>query len=504
MPTTNKGGKDLTKQQSIQQHDDVEINSILTKRFNKGIIEEIDDETIRDLLTNPQSSQKTLENLAFYYYISNGNIFQQFDLTRVLPRLNYSIGVIELNKKIDKTKIKINKLLRKVNHKELTRDTISQTITAGTICGIWLGDGLDLYPMIFNDLEYFFPAKRVNGKWVIWCDLEYFDNINELERDNLLMSLSPYITKQDYDNFKEDNNGYRYVELPVERGFVIKTHTLYRNQNLGIPWVSTSLYDLSHKKTLKDLEKAVSNKIVNAIGVLTIGNQEKPNNTIKPEIKKKIYSRTKEALESNEEKGVSLISLPEFVDLEFGKFDSSPLDPKKFESINSDLTNATGVSKGLTNGEGSYSTAKINLDIIYDKIAEILENIESEIYNKAINLLLSTNEKDNYYIEYEKGIPLSTKEKLDTYMKLVSMGYSISPVINMLGGDAKEFVDQSIREINDWNIRANILPPMTSYTMSDNTEDSVYGRPTNEGSQNENTVKSNDNNSNGVPKPSDG
>ena len=493
MPT-NKGAKDLTKKQSEQLHDEFEPNSINLTRFNRGIIDELTPEQIRELLVNPSSktNQKLLENIAMYYYISNGDVFQQFDLTRVLSRLNYTVEVLNISSKMDKVVAKTNKFMRTINHKELTRDTISQLISTGTICGIWLGDKDNLYPMIFNDLEHFFPAKRVKGKWVVWCDLAYFDTLSELTREDMLESLDPYISQSDYDNYLEDKEGYRYIELPVERGFAIRTHTLRRNQKLGFPWVTTTLYDISHKKTLKDLEKSVANKIVNAIGIMTIGNKEKPNSSIKPEIKKKIYSKAKEALEKNEDDGISLISLPEYTSLEFGKFDSEPLDPKKFESINSDTANATGVARGLTNGEGSYSTSKINLDIIYNKIAELLEMIEVEIYNRAINLL-DDKEKDNYYIEYEKGTPLTTDQQLKSFEKLVTLGYSISPLLAMLGLDSKEYVDRSIREIDAWKIREKIVPPLSTYTSTDKDGDGKAGSPVNTNPTSENTTASTDN-----------
>lgn len=298
--------KDLTKQQSIDLHDEPNIDSFNLKRFNRGIIDEMSPEEIRELLINPQRNQKDLENLSFYYYLSNGNIFQQFDLTRVLPQLNYAIETLKVSSKADKNTITINKLMRCIDHKTLTRDIISQLITAGTVCGIWLGTGNDLYPFIFDNLEYFFPAKRRQGKWVVWCDLGYFDTLDESTREEMLECLTPYISKEDYDNYLENRLGYRYVEIPVERGFVLRTHTLFRNQNFGFPWVTTSLYDIAHKKTLKDLEKAVSNKIVNAIAVMTIGNKDKPNSTINKEVKKKVYSKAKEGLEANEKEGVNV------------------------------------------------------------------------------------------------------------------------------------------------------------------------------------------------------
>lgn len=138
----------------------------------------------------------------------------------------------------------------------------------------------------------------------------------------------------------------------------------------------------------------------------------------------------------------------------------------------------------------------MNLDVLYTKISELLEIIEIEVYNRAINLLLSKGDKDMYFIEYFKGTPLSTKEMLDVYMKLFTSGHSITPILDILGRDAKQFVEQGKREIEEWNIR-DICPPATSYTMS---ESDTNGRPGEAQPTNEATVASNDNSANMNPR----
>ena len=116
-----------------------------------------------------------------YQYITEGDIFQLFDLIRVLPNLNYKIETLKPNMRKDNHIIEIRKVLKDINHKELTRDLLSQLVTSGTVVGLWVGrenqKSKDTpYLIIFDDLEYFFPARRINGKWTEWCDLSYFDS----------------------------------------------------------------------------------------------------------------------------------------------------------------------------------------------------------------------------------------------------------------------------------------------------------------------------------------
>lgn len=480
-----------------------EINALFshfqTRLFNKGIIDDITIEDAQKYLSNPEQYKSTLEKIAMYYYISNGDIFQLFDLTKILPTLNYQIKTLKHDSKTEKNIFLCKQSLKKVSHKELTRDLISQLITSGTLTGLWIGDKKDdLYLMVFDNLEYFFPAYRKNGKWAIWCDLSYFDTLSDISRDIQFENLSPYITKDDYENYKKDRENYKYVELPLERSICLRTHTLKRNQRFGIPWVTQGLYDILHKKTLRDLEKSVSNKIINAIAVMTIGNEQNPNLKMNSKIKKKVYGNARTALEKNENSdGITMIGIPEWAKIEFPDMKSNALESNKFDSINNDITNTLGYSRVLTNGTGgNFASAKLNLDIIFRRISEILEGLETEVYGKLFSLILPKSVADNYYIEYDKSSPLTNKEKADIYYKLHSLGYTVKPLIEMIEDDYEEFIEQTLDEIENKKLRERVIPPMSSYTTSGKDG----GRPTNDNPDNDNTVQSKDTDSGNTPR----
>jgi hypothetical protein len=481
------------------------VEGFVSKLFSNGIINEVEAEKLKEYFSNPDQYQKELEQISEYYYISNGEIFQLFDAARVLPTLNYKIDAFDKSKSFEKYSSLINKVLYKIRHKTLTRDILSQTVHTGTLCGIWLGDKNNPYFYIFDDLDYVFPSHRVNGQWVVAVDMAWFEGMTEYQRKVQLKNLSPYITQRDYNNYLKDREKYKYKYLPQERTAVIRTHTLKRNQNRGIGWATQGLYDILHKKKLRDLEKAVANKIINAVAILKIGsdknNGEYSNLKLPKAVKKKVHSGVKAALEKNSKDGITVVAIPDFADLEFPDINSGDsLDPKKFESINNDIMAGLTLSPALLNGTGgNYASAKINIDFFYKKIAVLLEEIETEVYGKLFNIILPTNQKDNFFMVYDKEPPLTNKEKIDILMKLHTQeGFSLKAVIDSLNGvEFSEYIEQSIYEQNILKLPQKIQPYASAYTGGKNNDDA--GRPSIENPTNENTQRSKENDGNSQP-----
>lgn len=488
--------------------------TFLTDMFQRGIIKDVDEKTLQKYMANPEQFKDQLQKYAFYQYISNGDIFQLFDLVRILPNLNYKIKTLKVSKSNEKHTLECRMAMKEINHKELTRDSISQTVSTGTLCGVWVGRENPKskeypYPIIFDNLEYFFPGRRKNGKWTVWCDLAYFDSaINEDSKKNLIENLSPYVTYEDYQNYKNLGEDFRFIEFPVERSICIRTHTLRRNQRFGIPWNTQSIMDIKHKEKLRNLEKVASNKVMNAVAVLTLGlddvskDNDRTYKKLGEKLTKSTFESVKKGLMSNEDGEASVVGLPEWAKLEYPSQKSDVLNPDKMDSINSDIRNSTGISSTLTNGEkGNYASAKLNLDIIFDRIAELLESIENEMYNKLIKIILPQTVSNYYYMEYEKSQPLSNKERADLLKGLHDKGYSLRYLIDLLGIDFDEFIDNSKYEIQDMKLRKIIVPPLNTNNISAN-DDNVGGRDTDTTDENDNTVKSKEQGGNKNPKPS--
>lgn len=478
-----------------------------TEAFNQGVTRDVSEETLQKWMANPEANKENLQKYAMYQYISNGDIFQLFDLIRVLPNLNYKIKTLKINKSNEKHTLECRRVMKDVNHKELTRDTLSQLIASGTLVGLWVGkenpkDRISPNLLIFDDLEYFFPARRVNGKWTVWGDLSYFDKAIDIEEKvALIENLSPYITVDDYLRYKEKGEKYRYVEFPQSRSVCLRTHTLKRNQRFGIPWNTQSMFDIKHKDKLRNLEKVASNKVMNAVAVLTLGMEDDKDRSyvsLGTKLTKDVFSSVKTGLMSNKDGEASVVGLPEWAKLEYPSQKTDVLNPDKIESVNSDIKNSTGISSVLTNGQGgNYASAKVNLDTIFSRIGELLEMIESEVYNKLIKIILPSTVNEDYYLEYEKSSPLTNKEKSDILFKLHSLGYSARPLVEMIGIDFNEFIENSKYEIDTLKLRETIMPPLSSYTA---TGEDVGANS--KDVENESSVQTKETNGNDNPKPS--
>lgn len=472
----------------------------ISKIFNNGIIQDVKVEDIQKWLASPDRYYKKISNLMNYYYISNGDIFQLYDLAILLPSLNHKIECFnKANKNYEKHMQICRKALKSVGHRQLTRDLISQVISTGTVVAMWINEKKSPYLYIFEDLDMCYPSYKLNGKWVAVFDMREFNKLKDIEKRQYYKNLYPYITEEMYINYSKNmmNDEYRYIELPIDRTGVLRTRTLTNKQRLGIPWGTQGLFDMQHKKRLKDLEIAICNKIINAITILTIGSKDDKDTrsmSLNKGLKQKITARVKQALEQNDGKGISVISLPEFADIKFPEMkNSEALDSKKYDAVNDDISSANGLSKALTNGNGgNFANSKINLDILYKRLGLLLENIEVEIYDKLLQLILPSSVKDDYSFVYEKEMPLTNKEKLDVLMKLHNMeGFALKPVIDNLNGiDFDTYIEESIYEQEEMNLPDRIKPYSSLYTNSASATADLADsntKPTNDNSDNENT-----------------
>lgn len=397
-------------------------------------------------------------------------------------------------------------LERELKHKNLTRDLIVQLAHEGTLLGTWLKNGNKNYFYVFDNLQYIYPYGRSKGEMVGVIDLEWLDDKSEDEKDAIFNNLSPLITKRKYLRYKNEtsNKNNKYIFLPPDKSLVARIHTLSRNQRLGVPFGTQAIFDIQHKQKLKDLEKAIANKIIKAIAVLKFKGKDDNDIKVKKGEKQKVYKGVRKALEknSNDKDGITCIAIPDFASFDFPEMKNGDkaLDPKKYESIDGDITNATTVSNVLTNGtKGNYASANLNLNVLYSKIAILLEQIE-EIYNQLIILLLGERGK-NYTFEYIKEPPLSREKKLDVLKNLQTQGYATKYLLDMIGVNSDEYYSESIYEIEELKLRDKIVPPMSSYTMSgkDNNE---TGRPEEDDTTQDSTIQDKTNDGNSNPKPS--
>ncbi len=463
-----------------QQFMNTFIDGFTAQMWQEGILKDIKPEDLKEYFNNPDENQKILANINEYFYLSSGEVHMMYELLESLPTLNYKV---DSHDKIDKPKnhnkyiSQINKHMHKVKHRLLTRDVLKQTGSSGILIGIWLGNKNKLFPYIFDDMEYIFAPYRRGFDWVVQFDLEYIDQFEDFYKQAIFDNLYPYVTREQYDKYKKSRSKEdKYIELPTDRTFVINTHKLKRNQSIGGAWANPSLFDVLHKRKMKNVEQSIANRIINAIAVLTIGSDKLEgkyaNMNLGKGVKQKVHGGVKKALQENSKGGVPVVAIPEYASLDFPDVKTDGLDGGKYDNLNSDIQTSLGLGGAISNGDGgNHASSKINLDVFYKRIGVLLEQVEVEVYQKMINLLLPNNQEDNYYIEYDKTQPLSMKEKIDALTKLNDKGWSIKAVIDNIDGiHWDSYLEQTLHETEQLKLQERIKPYKSSHTTSGDEE----------------------------------
>lgn len=474
----------------------------------KNSIKFVSNQTLQRWFSNPDKYMQEISDLLTYYYIIDGDISQLYDLIFSLPELTYSIKCYEKTDSYKEDILKIKKMLNKINHKLLTRSMLTQLAHDGTLLGTWLGTKKDPYFYVFDNLKYVFPYGNYHGKMIGVYDLSYLDVLTDAQRKALYENLYPFVTEIKYNKWKnetdiEKKKVLQYLVLPPDISLVARNRLLNANQRLGLPLGTQAIFSLRHKQKLKDLEASVADKIIRAIAVLKMDDKNSFGDKIKEGTRKKLFNKVKSTLERSIEtqSGITCIGIPSWANFEPAQIQGGDkvLNPDKYETVDNDITVSTGVSSVLSNGtNGNYSSAELNLRIIYKKIGSMLEQIE-EIYNQLIKIILG-KKGNNYIFEYNKDMPLTKNQKLDAVSKLVDKGYSLKTMTDLLGIDFEDYISQSLYEIEELKLRDKIIPPMSTYTMS--KSDNNDGSPTVDEATNENTIQSQGSNSNNNPKPS--
>ena len=60
-----------------------------TRMFRQGMTKDLDSKVVEKYLKNPQKNKKQLNQLSKWFYVSNGDVFQLYDLARVLSKHSF-------------------------------------------------------------------------------------------------------------------------------------------------------------------------------------------------------------------------------------------------------------------------------------------------------------------------------------------------------------------------------------------------------------------------------
>lgn len=465
---------------------------------------------IKDLLVwlrNPPKYKKQLIQLSKYYYNKDGVVTDCYDLFNVLPILNYSILWENMQmKKFAQNKKAIDTFLRNIKIERLIRDTIFTVIQEGTC--VWYNRKNKYIQFLNNDeikIEY-----MIDGKWQVLYDLQVFDLYKLKDGLEMQINAAPEeVTVARYNAYKKDSS-QRYIPLDITKTQVFKLRGS-RLEPYGIPYCIPALSSIIHKDLLEKTEKALADRITSQIVIQKLGNflssDGKTSLPLPKEAVSQYHDNLKQLLQkkydnsSTDNASIAPLTIPSFITIEELEVNMTTFPKEVWERIDNDIYKKLGYSQSLNFGGGngqSFGSSTINVEKIYSIVFYLIKDMEDGLDEYMTHIVPSGN--------FNPRIKFSRATILDK-----DTGFKQAESLYLKGrGSLKHFVESAGYDFEHWLaqvkyenevLKLDDLPVhQTSFTQSG---DSNTGRPSANNPTNDNTAKSQGNNSNANPSPSD-
>jgi hypothetical protein len=274
---------------------------------------------------------------------------------------------------------------------------------------------------------------------------------------------------------------------------VVKNKSRQR-ERYGRPVGIAAFEDLLHKDLLKLAERAVVDKVIQTLLVVRLGEGGTDGYVPSTEQAGKVYNSIKAVLnEETKDSQNKLVGIPYWATIEALKVDLGIFENNKYEQIDQDILVSLGVSGILNAGQGNnYSSGKINENIFYSKVFDILEQIADEVFNVQFNQIVP-NSDINFKKTFTRTVTVDNDTKLQVLQTLLDKGGSIKSVLDEVGVNFDDYIKQIKYEAEEVKTHDLLIPYQSTYTMSDGSD---TGRPTGD-----NPVDNEE--SNNYPRPSE-
>ena len=485
-------------------------------------------EQLTDLIKNPMVNNKALRDLSLILYGTNGVFTNTVDYMVAMPTLDKVIVTHGRNKeKKKKNKELMESTLRKIKDKEFIRDALWKGIVEGIafyyfettsrpqsnkkfMTDYEVDSIIEINELGINASLISLPADytKIVGKrnmdYIIAFNLDYFTLSDGESVENKLKKYP----KEIRDAYKaKQHNGSKngnWVVLNPNRTIVHKIRSK-SEEPFGRPLVLAAINDILYGDYFTKTKRGVLNNINSRVLYQTFPEgKEKGTSALTKTQQQKQHDTVKRAIMTQGNKsGTSFFSVAAGTKIDAIQAADTDIFDDKYESnLNDKIALDMGIAASLLNGSGSgtYSAQTNNLELVTSQVLMWVEQIQSEL-NKCISANIIKDTKNWVECRY---LPIThvNKGAMVGYAKelyLQGKG-SLSLWASACGISPDVFFALLDQELED-NVE-NIYPVhATSYTLSSNS-DNKSGRPTTD-TPTDNTVRSNNNNGNSLPSPSD-
>lgn len=484
-------------------------------------------EMIQNMVEHPMTYNEQLRRFSLKLYSSNGLLTQCIDYCTAMPTLDYVI----IPQGSSPTKRKKNKelmvqTLRQIRHKEMARDDLFKDMVEGiafyyfevteqkfsnkkTLSDFDVENILELNDLGLNcsliplPTNYTRVVGRKNSSPVLAFDLKYFDNLSANELDRKLR-LYPQEIRDGYNKWhrKGTTDSNNWLVLDNTKTICTKVRSKIE-ERWGRPLVLAAIRDILYDDYFKNTCRNTLDNVNADLFVqyfpeskergscaLTKTQQETQHNTVKNAIMNK-----------NARNSTSFISVAAGTKIEHIERNVDILEEDKSSYLNDQIGLDLGFMANLLTGtgSGSYAAQQNNLELLLSEILMWLEQWTSELV-KVINANVIKDKNNPVGLYYLPCSRITRQTFTENMKELYTQGKgSLRMWIASTGVDADAYLTMMDTELEE-DIENKYPVHATSYTQS--AKDSDGGRPTDDTSNNENTIISKANGANNLPSPS--
>lgn len=491
--------------------------------FRCGLYDYFTKDEIDSVLQNPIANHETAIRLSEFVYGKNGIVSNSIDYMTALMTLDRIVTTKTLTEKAKKMRELMSSILEKVNDKQFIRDALFTDMLDGIAFYYfettqknsdktkYLHDYQVENIMEINELginasilslpwQYCKIVEKKNGRYVIAFDLRYFSDYTgeELER-----KLRKY-PKEIVDGYNNQSRTGDWLVLNSDRTMCCKIKCK-NSEPWGRSLIIAALSDVLYKDYFIDTKRNVLDEVNNKIiyetfpegkdkgsCALTGKQQQAQHDTVKGAIMNK-----------NNRSGTSFFSVAAGTKLDKIDVDVDIFDSKNEASLNDQIAQDLGICASLIGAmsTGTFAGGQQNLEMITSQIYTWVCEWSKEL-SYVINKNIIKDSKNQVDIYYFPTSFVNRKEFFEMMKTLyTNASGSLKFLIASTGVDPDIYLSVMDEEINE-GFDKKYLPHQTSFTYTGDKSDDQGGRPKTD-NPSENTVKSQSNNGNDIPSPSD-
>lgn len=502
-----------------------------TNIFGCNLYNEFTPEEIRSIVKDPIANHDLTRRLAMFVYNSEGVVTNSIDYMVSLPCLD---RVIYGKKRLfGKTKLNKNKdlmlsTLENINDKQFIRDALFTDMNEGNcfyyfevtkkpndntkalsdydveniieLCD--MGMNASIIPLPY---EYTKIVGRKNNRNVIAFNLRYFDEkcATQDDKDRKLKKY-PSEIRNGYLQWEKGNfAGNNWLILDNRRTIAHKIKCKI-SEPWGRPLAIAAIADILYQNEFVDTKRNVLKELNNRIVVQTLPEgKDKGSCALTKTQQEDQHNKVKQAvMTKNNRGGTSFFTVSAGTKIDTLNVGTTDIFDSKNEG---DLTDKIALDLGFAaqllgaSSTGTFAGGQHNLEMVNAQIYTWIQELQTEI-NYVINENIIKDRRNRVEVYY---LPTSLVNRQQFFDMMKNLYLQASGSMTMLiasTGINPDIYFNILDEEYDNKIFDKYVPHLTSNTIS--KDDQVGGRPKTD-NPTENTVKSQNNDGNNLPSPSD-